>query len=131
MFTSPKELTDSHKKKEMSVEELLALRAEIEEALPARHLKDLDLEKELVFQFLQVKTLQADTMSDDEAPANQKAQVANACASTLGQLAKAQSEIYSAERMKAVEQILIRTLRRYPELAAAFLADYTVELGAV
>jgi len=98
-----------------SIEGLLALRAQIDERLPATQLKDLDLETELVIQFQVVKTLQTRVMDDKTTPSNQRAQVANSCASTLQQLTKMQAEFYTSERFKAIESALIKLLRKWPE----------------
>ena len=122
MFTD--NLTFPHKGKEYTVEELLTLRNEIDQMLPAAELKDIDLNRELVLQYMQVKSLQSSVMDDDGTPANQKAQVANSCASTLSQLTKMQAELFDAERLKTVEQILIRTLQKFPEMSEAFLVEY-------
>ena len=108
-----------------SVADLLALRAEIDAALPATALKDLDLERELVVQFQTIKTLQSNTLDDDETPANQKAQVANACAAVLGQLVKMQAEFYTAERFKTIEGLMVKAMKTLPvEQAERFLEEY-------
>lgn len=109
----------------LSVDELLSLRSEIDELLPARALGDIDLEHELVVQFLAVKSLQANVLQDDHTAANQKAQVANAVASTLQQLVKMQSEHYNAERFKRIEALLVKSMKLMPvEAATAFLDGY-------
>lgn len=109
----------------LSVDELLSLRSEIDELLPARALGDIDLEHELVVQFLAVKSLQANVLQDDHTAANQKAQVANAVASTLQQLVKMQSEHYNAERFKRIEALLVKSMKLMPvEAAEAFLNEY-------
>lgn len=109
----------------LSVDELLSLRSEIDELLPARALGDIDLEHELVVQFLAVKSLQANVLQDDNTAANQKAQVANAVASTLQQLVKMQSEHYNAERFKRIEALLVKSMKLMPvEAAEAFLNEY-------
>lgn len=97
------------------LDRLRALRAEIDKVLPATALKDINLEDELVRQYQTVKQLQIDVMTDMDTPVNQKAQVANSCAATLGQLTKMQTEFYTAERFKTIESILIRCLKTLPE----------------
>ena len=99
----------------MPVDALLELRAKIDEHLPATALKDMNLETELVVQFQTVKALQSRVLEDDETPANQQAQVANSCASTLQQLAKMQGEQYTAERFKQIENLLVRLLNSWPD----------------
>ena len=61
-----------------TLQELLDLRARIERRLPARSLKDLDLERELVLQVMALQQLQNSVIDDDDTPANQKAQTASA-----------------------------------------------------
>ncbi len=108
----------------LGIEELLRQRAAIDALLPAVKLADLDLEKEVVIQYQQAKALLQSVMSSD-APANQKAQVANSCASVLDQLIKMQARLYSAERVKAIEAALIKTLKCLPkETQEAFFVQY-------
>ena len=115
----------SYNWKSMPVELLLQYRAEIDAALPATKLSDLNLEEELVIQYLETKALQASVIGDDETPANQKAQVANACSSILQQIVKCQAELHNAERFKTIEMILIKHMKRLPrDVVAAFLEDY-------
>jgi hypothetical protein len=107
------------------VAELLQLRAEIDAALPARNLADLDLETEIVVQYQQTKALQAAVINDSGVPANQRAQDANSCAAVLEKLMKMRTELHTAERIKTIEQILIRALKLLPQEAALqFLDEY-------
>jgi len=109
----------------MGEAKLLALRAEIDELLPAVALSDLDLEQELVLQYRTVKAMQATILVDEGVQANQKAQVAGQCASTLAQLTKMQTDFYTAERLKAVETSLIRMLKSWPtDLTLKFFEEY-------
>jgi hypothetical protein len=101
----------------MELGALLELRGEIDQRLPARSLADLDLEEELLLQFARTKQLYDAVTKDKSTPANQKAQVANSCTTILDQLAKMQGKIFSAERNKALEHVLIRTLKTLPEAA--------------
>ena len=108
-----------------TLQELLDLRARIERRLPARSLKDLDLEGELTLQFLALQQLQNAVIDDDDTPANQKAQVANSLSAALVNLVKVQSDVHNSERMKRIESILIDTLKDLPvEAVEAFLANY-------
>lgn len=109
----------------MDVGELLALRAEIDGRLPATALKDMNLEDELVRQFLQVKALQSQVMGNDEVPANQLAQVAGQVTSTLQALVKMQDQHQTAERFKEIEGLVIKYMKKLPlEVAEAFLNEY-------
>lgn len=107
------------------VADLLALREEIDRLVPSAALKDINLEAELVSQYAKIKTLQSDVMADQDTPVNQKAQVANSCAATLGQLTKMQSDFYTSERFKSIEGILIKYLKTLPEsMVLEFFNEY-------
>jgi hypothetical protein len=109
----------------MTLSELLKLRAQIDSYLPPTKLADIDMEAELVLQLHQVKGMLDDVINDGGTPANQKAQVANSITTILGQLSKIQTEMYDAERVKAMEAALIKTLEsETPELKEKFLATY-------
>ena len=110
---------------EASIAELLDLRNQIDSRLPARELKDLNLEEELIMQYTIAKELQTRVMQDGEVPANQQAQVLNACVSALDKLQDTQAKFYSQERFKRIESILISALKKWPEdLAGQFLDEY-------
>lgn len=108
-----------------TLQELLDLRARIERRLPARSLKDLDLERELVLQVMALQQLQNSVIDDEDTPANQKAQTASALSAALMNLVKVQSEVRNSERMKKIEAVLIDTLNALPEdTARQFLESY-------
>ena len=114
-----------------SQEDLLDLRSRIDELMPTRGLKDFNLETELVLQLQAVQRLQNDVMADDETPANQRAQVAGQVASALAVLAKLQTEVYTSERLKVIEAVLVEVLNTLPlEQQNAFLSEYGRRLGA-
>ena len=97
-------------------EQLIELRAEIDELLPAKRLKDINLEEELVRQLALVQKLQRDVLNDPEnTPANQMAQCAGAVANVLAVLSKLQVEVYSSERLKVIEGILIECVGTLPQ----------------
>lgn len=108
------------------IELLIKYRDEITQCLPPLALTDMNLEEELLLQFHSLRKLQNDVLSDDNAgPLNQRAQVANSVTNALAKLVEIQADVYSQERFKMVETLLIRHLNRLPEeTAAAFLADY-------
>ena len=113
----------------LPVATLLRYLDEIRAALPYNSLVDMDMERELILQFQAVRELQNTIIDDDDVPANQKAQVANSVASVLGSIAELQNKIYSSERFKRIETLLIRHLNKLPEdVAAAFLEDYEAVL---
>ena len=115
-----------------TLQELLDLRARIERRLPARSLKDINLERELVLQVMALQQLQNSVIDDDDTPANQKAQTASALSAALMNLVKVQSEVHNSERMKKIEAILIDTLKDLPvEAVEAFLANYEQALEGI
>lgn len=121
----------SDKLKSMSQPELRRLKAQVEALLPSTTLSDLDMPKELMEQFRLVKDLQSDVLNDSEIPLNQRSQLAGQVASTLQQLIKMQSEFYTAERFRAIENMVIAYMKRMPlEDAQAFLDEYEKLGGA-
>lgn len=116
----------------MSVPELIELRGQIDSLLPPRKLSDVDIEEELLLQFAQTKVLYSHVIENQETPANQRAQVANSCTAILEQLIKMQTRLYSAERVKAVEQATIRVMREMgEEVQARFFEIYERALEAL
>lgn len=93
-----------------SLDELMDLRTQIDSRMPIRKLKDVNLEQELVLQLQAVQRLQNLVIEDESTPANQRAQVAGAVATALGTLGKLQIEVYSSERLKRIEAILIEVM---------------------
>jgi len=85
---------------------------------------------ELMNQYRRVLKLQRDCMEDLEVPPNQKAQVAAQVKSTLGDLVRMQTEFYTSERFRSIENLLIKYMKTLPiEMAKTFLAEYE-RLGA-
>lgn len=117
----------------MSVSELIDLRAQVEQRLPAKDLKDLDLARELVLQVLALQQMQQAVLSDTETPANQKAQVANSLSQALANLVKVQGDVYTTERLKKIEQALAETINGIPDKAnrEAFMDAYGKALGTL
>lgn len=106
---------------EMTRQELRAL----ENALKESSLSNMNLEHELLVQYQTVKDLQDDVLNNDDIPANQKAQVSNAVASTLGQLIKMQTELDRETRLKLMETCLIEAIQTLPvETKDAFFREY-------
>ena len=113
----------------MSYEEMVALKdlldAQEMEENRMHSLGDINLEHELMSQYAKVKKLQTDVLIDDSVPANQRAQVANAVASTLQQLIKMQTEFYTAERFRSIENLMIAYMKKLPLAdAQSFLDEY-------
>ena len=105
--------------------ELRRLRAEVDRLLPEMKLADMDMPRELMDQFQVVKDLQSSVMDDSEVPANQRATVANAVASTLQNLVKMQTDFYTSERFRSIENLMIKFMKKMPlETATEFLNEY-------
>jgi len=115
--------------KGLSLEELLDLRARIEPLLPATSLQDIDLQRELVLQVTVLQQLQTSTHSDETIPPNQMAQVSNSLSSALANLVRVQNNVYTSERLKKIEVILIQALNNLPlQAQEEFFAAYETAL---
>lgn len=111
--------------KSCSVADLVRFRDEITDALPTLELSKMNLEEETLLQYHTLRALQGNVMDDEEVPVNQRTQVANSIGSTLRALGDQQVALYSSERFKQIENLLIRTLDKLPEdLAAEFIEAY-------
>jgi hypothetical protein len=111
---------------DLSVVELLDLRSAVDAKLPARALKDIDLEQELVLQLIATQELQRTVLAATDTPANQLAQVSNAVQSALQNLVKLQETVYTTERLKRIEIALVDCINTHltTEQAELFLAGY-------
>ncbi len=94
-------------------------------------LKDIDIGVELEHAFRIAKTLLDSCVNDSETPLNQKAQIIGALNTILAAMVKQRTDIYSAERVRTLESVLLKVLKRHPTLATDFLADYKAELEKV
>ena len=109
----------------MSVDELRELRDEIDRRLPEDKLSQMDLTQELMTQYRRVQRLQESVIDDQSVAANQRSQVAGQVASTLQQMVKMQTEFHNAERFRAIENLLIKSLKLMPlDVAEEFIAEY-------
>jgi hypothetical protein len=97
------------------LQELLDLRNRIEKRLPARSLKDINLEQELVLQVRALQELQAKVLQSDDTPANQMAQVGNSLSAALANLVKVQADVYTSERLKRLESVVLEIFQSAPE----------------
>ena len=91
-------------------------------------LKDIDIGVELEHAFRTAKILLDACVNDTATPLNQKAQIIGALNTILAAMTKQRADIYSAERVRTLESVLLKVLKRHPTLATEFLADYRVEL---
>lgn len=106
-------------------EQLLRWYEEIRNHLPGFELTALNVEEELLLQFHTLRLLQKAALNDKDVPTNQRTQVANAVGASLVQIAKLQIDVYSSERFKAIELLLIRVLNKLPEeVASVFISEY-------
>ena len=114
-----------------TLQHLLKLRADIDRRLPAKHLRDVNLERELILQHQATLELQNQVMQDSDVPANQRAQCANAVASILQQLIRLQESVHTTERLKRIEGKLIEALNSLPkEQQESFLEVYEEVLSS-
>ncbi len=115
----------------MSVDELLDLRSQIDAKLPVKDLKDINLSRELVLQVQALQALQLRVMNDaGQTPANQIAQCANSLSSALSNLVRVQQEVYTSERLKKIEAILVECVQTLPTKAQErFFDRYERDLG--
>lgn len=110
--------------------ELITLRDRINSLLP--NADSLNLQQELILQFISAKELFKRAQLDDETPLNQVAQVINSTTAILKQLTDAQIKLYTAERNRALEQALIELLKESdPEACQEFMEEYTKRLEAI
>lgn len=116
----------------MDITDRLTLYTRIEASLPATSLKDVSLEKTLVLQLLAAQALQKDVLEDESATPTQKSQVTNTLSGVIETLSKLQIKLFSAERMKDIEGVLIDTVNDHmtPDQQVFFMAEYRRRLGA-
>lgn len=116
---------------QLTLDQLLNLRNEIERRLPVKNLREISLERELLLQHQASLELQNRVLADLDVPTNQKAQCLNSTAAVLAQVIKLQSEVHTTERLKRIENRLIEALNTLPaETQEAFLLVYAEILGA-
>lgn len=116
-----------------SDEELLTIRAMIDDRLPVTKLKHINLQEESVIQYMQSRKLLNDVMSDPDIPPNQKAQVNNSVQANLTALDRMQKSTYTQERNKQLEYIVVNLVNELPDIEAKkkFLDELARRLGEV
>ena len=97
----------------------------------ATKLEDLNIADELLIQYKNAVNLLEAAQHDADIPANQKAQLLNSISAIITNISKTQTDVYNAERLKALENILIATLKDFPEVKSAFLEAYERALANV
>lgn len=105
---------------------------EQEQALPSQvglintegKLSDLDLDAELYAAFAQAKNLYTEVQYDDTTKTTEKVANIKAMADILGRITSMQSAVFSLQRVKALEECLVKTLKEFPDIQDAFLTKY-------
>lgn len=114
----------------LTLQQLLTLRNAVEQRLPVKNLREINLARELVLQLQANQELQNRCLANAETPANQVAQTMNSTAAVLQQLIRLQTEVHNSERLKKIEQKLIEALNTLPaETQEAFLETYELMLA--
>ena len=109
----------------LPIDLLIKYRDEITRHLPPLTLKEMNLEEEVILQYHSIRMLQTSAIDDNEIALNQRAQVANSVTSVLNKLTDMQESLYTSERFKRVENLLIRQLMKLPEaVAQEFIVEY-------
>lgn len=98
--------------------------------LQAVKLADLDVGSELLAQYKIARNLMHTVEYEEGVPLNQKAQLINSLNALVGTVLKQQTELHNMERLKTLEQVLIDTLKLFPDLKVAFLKAYKEALEA-
>lgn len=116
----------------MELGDRLALLARIETSLPATSLRNVSMERMLILQLLTAQELQKDVLEEESATPTHKSQVTNTLAGIIDTLSKLQIKLFSSERMKEIEAVLIDTVNDVMEQPARefFFAEYRRRLGA-
>jgi hypothetical protein len=89
----------------------------------------LNLEQELLEQYNRARRLLHTAATDDAIPLAQKASALNSATAIISALTKTQADLYSLERVKKIEAVLIATLKQFPQLQEEFLEAYTKALA--
>lgn len=98
---------------DLNEEALLKLRAEIDDKLQIG-IKNLNLTEELGLQYRNGMKLLKDIQSDNQTPANQKAQVFNSVSGMLEKIVRMQDSVYSMERLKRYEVAFLKAIETLP-----------------
>lgn len=92
-------------------------------------LEAIEVDNELASLYSSAKCLLEEVIIDPGTPANQKAQVMNSVLAMIEKISKTRTDLYNAERIRRLEQTLIKTLREFPrELQEKFMEAYEKNL---
>lgn len=99
------------------------------DVLEASSLDDLDLDAELVTHYNRASRMVEALEFESDIPANQKAQAMNTLTTILQQIIKIRTDLYNAEYLKKIEQILLKTLKALPvDVQQEFMEEYEQSL---
>lgn len=97
--------------------------------LEASSLDELDLDNELVTHYNRASRMVEALEFESDIPANQKAQAMNTLTTILQQIIKIRTDLYNAEYLKKIEQILLKTLKALPvDVQQEFMEEYEQSL---
>lgn len=97
---------------------------------PLKNLNELDTAQELMLQYQRAENLAGSVLTDVDVPPNQRTQVLAAVTAVLSQIIKLQTDLHNSQQFKRIEMIMIDTLKAFPEMQAAFMEAYRVNLDA-
>jgi hypothetical protein len=115
----------------LAAEELAAAReVYVPDYVPVTSIQ-LNLQDAMLEQYNRARKLLHDSEYDTGIPLNQRAQALNSTTSIIAAITKSQTELFSVERIKQMEESLLEVLQEFPELQAAFLVKYEAALKKI
>lgn len=91
-------------------------------------LNEVDFDGELLNLYKRTRLLAAQAETDKQMPYSQRAAAFKTHSATMQTIIKAQESLHSVERMKITENVLIETLKAFPDLQEMFLKQYAEKL---
>lgn len=99
---------------------------------PQKKFEEIRVDEEIAEVYASAKTLLDVIIEDDDVPANQRAQVLNSVSNMIQQMVKSRVDLYNAERIRRMEQVLLQVMRTQPlEVRQAFFDSYSKALGGM
>jgi predicted O-linked N-acetylglucosamine transferase (SPINDLY family) len=95
---------------------------------PVVALEELDLADELYSHYIAARRM---FEASKKEPLNQRAQTINSVVNVLGRIATIRTELFNSERMKKMEEVLIKVLKDFPEVSESFITAYEEALSEV
>lgn len=87
----------------------------------------LNLEEQLLIQYNEARHM---IYVANNAPIRERTQALHAATAILAALTRSQAELYSLERIKKIESVLLEVLKEFPDLQKPFLERYELALNA-